>query len=66
MKRNVKFDEDDLGLYMDIQLRSDRQWKRVKPEQARKALASSGRRSGPAEMEAGELASMLADTGESE
>lgn len=38
LKRNIKFDEDSLGLYMDIQLSPDWQWQRVKPDQARQAV----------------------------
>ena len=34
LKRNVKFDEDDRGLFMDIKLKGDSDWRRVKPEQA--------------------------------
>ena len=61
LKRNVKFDENDFGLFMDLQLERDRHWKRVKPEQARKALAAAGdKRGGPAELEADELTGLLA------
>ena len=60
LKRNVKFDEDELGLYMDIQLNKDAPWRRVKPEQARKALASAGtRKSGPAPIDDDELSDLL-------
>ena len=34
LKRNVKFDEDDLGLFMDVQMQRDGPWRRIKPEQA--------------------------------
>ena len=61
LKRNVKFDESDLGLFMDIQLTRDGSWKRVKPEQARKAAAASGvkRNGGPDELAAEELTDLL-------
>ena len=61
LKRKVKFDESDLGLFMDIQLRKDGPWKRVKPEQARKAIAASGvkRNGGPDELVAEELTDLL-------
>ena len=38
LKRNVKFDEEDGGLFMDVRLREDAEWKRVKPAQARAAM----------------------------
>ena len=34
LKQNVKFDEDNYGLFMDAQVKKDGQWKRVRPEQA--------------------------------
>ena len=43
LKRNIKFDEDDLGLYMDLKLRKDGQWNRVKPSQALAANKNRGR-----------------------
>ena len=33
LKRNVKFDEEDKSLYMDIKLKDDGDWRRVKPAQ---------------------------------
>ena len=59
LRRNIKFDEDDLGLYMDFQIKRDSAWKRVKPEQARKALTAGGKRTGPAEVDADELTGLL-------
>ena len=44
LKRNVKFDEEDYGLYMDLKLNDEVDWKRVKPSQA--AAANKGRRQG--------------------
>ena len=57
LRRNVKFDEEDLGLFMDMQMDRDGPWRRVKPAQARRALALSGKagRSGPEEMDADEF-----------
>ena len=40
LKRNVKFDEDELGLFMDVQVKRDGPWRQIKPEQARKAAAN--------------------------
>ena len=60
LKRNVKFDEDDLGLFMDVQMQRDGPWRRIKPEQARRALEVSGsRRNGPDNMHADEIAGFL-------
>ena len=44
LKRNIKFDEEDLGLFMDIRLSAEGEWKRVKPDQA--AAANKSRRKG--------------------
>ena len=41
LKRNVKFDEDEEGLFMDLKLKNDGEWQRVKPVHA---LAASKRR----------------------
>ena len=63
LKRNVKFDEDDLGLFMDVQFKRDGQWKRVKPEHARRALEASGtssRKGGPDSLKEDELVVLLA------
>ena len=43
LKRNIKFDEDDRGLYMDIKLNEKSDWKRVNPAQASAAKAAGGR-----------------------
>ena len=61
LKRSVKFDEDDLGLFMDLQIERDGHWRRVKPKQARKALAAAGdkRGGGPSVLGDGELADLL-------
>lgn len=62
LRRNVKFDEDDTGLFMDMQLTREGSWKRVKPEQAKQALIRSGNdRSGPSAVAADELVELLGD-----
>ena len=38
LRRNVKFDEQDLGLFMDLQTEREGPWRLVKPEQARKVV----------------------------
>ena len=42
LKRNVKFDETDSGLYMDLKIKTDSDWKRVKPAQAKAANKRRG------------------------
>ena len=61
LKRNVKFNEDELGLYMDLQLKRDGHWRRIMPEQARNATRISGIRkaAGPAVMDEDELTELL-------
>ena len=61
LRRNVKFDEGDLGLFMDIQVRKDGPWKRVKPDQARAAnqKAGAGAAAGPDTLDADDLSAML-------
>ena len=41
LKRNVKFDDDEMGLYLDVQLEKDGEWIRIDAEQA--MLATKGR-----------------------
>ena len=53
LKRNVKFDEEDLGLFMDMQLDKGGHWRRVKPDEAK--LAHTGTRTGPEKLGATEL-----------
>ena len=38
LKRNIKFDEEDGGLFMDIKLNPDAEWKRIKPREAEKRI----------------------------
>ena len=50
MKRSVKFDDELLGLYLDIQL-PGQDWRRIRPDQARAARQTEpALRSGPAEL----------------
>lgn len=34
LKWNVKFDEEELSLFMDVRLKENGDWKRIKPSQA--------------------------------
>ena len=43
LKRNVKFDEEDFGLFMDLKLDEAAEWRRVKPAQARAANKGRGK-----------------------
>lgn len=60
LKRNVKLDEDDFGLYMDIQTEKDGLWQRVKPDQA-KRVARSWQGATPCVLGAGDLSDLLGD-----
>ena len=42
LKRNVKFDETDLGLFMDLRLSDATEWRRVKPTHAKAANKKRG------------------------
>ena len=66
LRRNVKFDENDLGLYMDIQIKKDGHWKRVKPDQARTANQRSGLTAGPDTLDADDLSALLGGSEEQE
>ena len=58
LRRNAKFDEDCCELFLDMQLKKDSQWKRVKPEDARKVV--QGRLAeGLSELGADELKNMI-------
>ena len=62
LKRNIKFDEDDCGLFMDIRLSEDKEWSRVKPQQA--YAATKARRKKTRSLNEDDLKEMLG--GESE
>ena len=65
LKRNVKFDEEDGDLYMDIKLNDTSDWRRVKPEQA--AAANKQRRSDRTrDLGEADLKSLLASSEEDE
>ena len=63
LKWNVKFDEEDGGLYLDLKLDETAYWKRVKPAQA---LAANKRRRTSRTKSLGEdeLRSLLSDEDE--
>ena len=60
LKRNVKFDEDDLGLFMDVRPDEGKEWKRIKPSQATH-LTKRKNKSRTADLGDDELKSMLGD-----
>ena len=57
LKRNIKFDEEDNGLFMDIKLKDDSDWKRVKPHQA--GAANKKRMNTTRQLEESELRGLL-------
>ena len=69
LRRNVKFEEETLGLYMDIQTERDGDWKRIRPHQAYRVLQA--RREdrvgdGPADLNEEEIESLLNVSAEEE
>ena len=64
LKRNVKFDEESLGLFMDVQMKKDDDWKRIRPRQAYKHLANRSKKAGPDDMRDEEIASLLGEDSE--
>ena len=61
LKRNIKFDEEDMGLFMDMKLDNDKDWKRVRPSNARKAIKTRVRTQ---DLDEDELRSLLGDDSE--
>ena len=61
LKRNIKFDKDNFGLYIDIQTVPDGDWRRVRPDQARKAAAGHALNNGSRELEAEDLRGLLGE-----
>ena len=61
LRRNVKFDEEDLGLCMDMQLKREGPWRRVKPSHVKQAILKSCRaeREGPQAMAVEDLIGLL-------
>ena len=64
MKRNIKFDEDSLGMMLDVQMNDHLPWRWIFPEEARSAgLVNSALRSGPDRLTAAELSSLAGRNG---
>ena len=63
LKRNIKFNEDDGGLFMDVQTKADGPWRRIRTDQARQL--NTRKRKGPAGFDLDELRSMV-DSGSDE
>ena len=62
MKRSIKFDDENHGLVLDIQV-PGQDWRRIRPDQAREAKKSDPRlRSGPLEMTSDMIAGTLTST----
>ena len=62
MKRSVKFDDDRLGLYLDVQL-EDKEWRRIRPDQARAARDSDpSLRDGPRELSSSMISTAMKNT----
>ena len=60
LRRNVKFDEDNLGLYMDIQTEREGDWKKIRPSQAHRAARTRKmNRNGPVDLKDTEIESLL-------
>ena len=65
LKRSIKFDEDCLNLMMDMQTEPGKEWKRIRPCQARRAARPRENR-GPQEMDEDELRSLVGEGSDSE
>lgn len=64
LRRNIKFDEDALNLFMDVQTTKDGSWKRIRPEQAKRAMASRPKIGGPDNIDDEEIRQLLGERGE--
>ena len=62
LKRNVKFDEEDNGLFMDFRISGDSEWRRVKPKYAHAAVKA--RRKRTASLNEEELKDLLGEDSE--
>ena len=65
LKRNVKFDESELDLFMDLKTNEDAEWRRVSPAQAKnytKTRSTTGARN----LDDGEIRSLLGGEDDSE
>ena len=62
LKKNVKFDEEDLGLFMDFQTKKEGSWSRIKPTQANRILQTRKREgNGPENLNDAEIKSLMGD-----
>ena len=67
LRRNVKFDEEDMGLLMDLQTHKEGEWKRIKPAQAYRILQARKKKiDGPSNMDDDEIRSLIGDESGSE
>ena len=64
LKRNVKFDETDRSLFMDIKLDGDSDWRRIKPADAEAAVRRRKRNNDTKDLEGEELRSLLGSDSE--
>ena len=64
LRRNVKFDEETCGLFMDFQTTNNGNWRRIRPEQAKKLTKTKADRAVGMEVEEDELRSLLGATNE--
>lgn len=62
LRRNIKFDEEDNGLFMDLRLDEGSEWKRVKPDQA----AAAKKRNRTQGLDTEELRNLLSTEEDSE
>ena len=59
LKRNIKFDKDEVGLFMDVLVKAGGQWRRISTEQAK--TLNSRKRRGSDRFELDELKSLVGD-----
>ena len=60
LKRSVKFSDDDMSLYMDVQLQRDGEWRRIEQDHAIKITADRPRKgNAPGAIGERELATLL-------
>ena len=64
LRRNVKFDEQDKGLFMDLKLDEESDWRRIKPAQAEAAGRRRKKNGGARGMDEEELMSLLGSESE--
>lgn len=65
MKRNVKFDDENLDLVMDIKLSEEEPWRKIRPSQAKEAKKGQvvPSREGGSELNADDLQAMMQGSG---